>query len=132
MILDTASRNTLATALAGLPDAGAGAGYLEILTAGDAVLATITLKDPAFGSPSTGAVVLVGGDGSTPISASNVLSATATGTGTAAKYSVYDSTGTRKWRGTVGVGLTIDNAAIVTGQTVQLTGGTFTVPAGTS
>lgn len=119
----TAARNTLASAINTLVNAGSAAGKLKILTSGDALLATITLNDPAFGSPSNGAIAAV---------TSPALSTTATGTGTAAKFTVTDSDDTVVYQGSVatsGGDLTIDNTSIVTGQTVNVTAHSYTAPA---
>jgi hypothetical protein len=53
MILALDSRNLLVAALAGELDGGT----IEFRTAGNAVVATLTLDDPAFGSPSNGSVI---------------------------------------------------------------------------
>jgi hypothetical protein len=111
------TRNELATAFGALFNAGT----LEIQTSADAVLATITLPNPAFGSPSTGAVAKSG-----------TWSATASGSGAAAK-AVFISSDTNK-TATVTVGeseadLIIDDADVVSGGTVTVTAFTYTVPA---
>ncbi|MBN1131201.1 MAG: hypothetical protein JXA71_19580 [Chitinispirillaceae bacterium] len=119
----TAARNTLANAINTLVNAGSAAGKLKILTSGDALLATLTLADPAFGSASNGAIAL---------DCDPVLSAQATGTGTAAKFTVTDSDDTIIYQGSVatsGGDLTIDNTSIVTGQTVNVTAHSYTAPA---
>lgn len=61
------------------------------------------------------------------------LSVAASGTGTAGYFRMYDSGGTCHLQGTVtassgGGDMTMDNPAIVTGQTVNLTGFTLTAP----
>jgi hypothetical protein len=111
------TRNELATAFGALFNAGT----LEIRTSGDSVLATITLPNPAFGSPSTGA-----------IAKSGTWSAVATGSGVAAK-GVFISGDTNK-TATVTVGeaatdLIIDDEDVVSGGTVTVTTFTYTVPA---
>lgn len=52
--LPTATRNASVAAVTALVDGGSGAGKCEILTSGDVLLASFTLSDPAFGSPSSG------------------------------------------------------------------------------
>jgi hypothetical protein len=111
------TRNELATAFGALFNSGT----LEIRTSAEAVLATITLTNPAFGSPTDGAV-----------SKSGTWNATATGSGTAAK-AVFISSDTNKTAtvtvGESGADLIIDDAEIVSGGTVTITGFTYTVPA---
>jgi hypothetical protein len=111
------TRNELATAFGALFNAGT----LEIRTSGDSVLATITLPNPAFGSPTDGVIAKSGS-----------WSATATGSGAAAK-GVFISSDTNK-TATVTVGeseadMIIDDAAIVSGGTVTVSTFTYTVPA---
>jgi hypothetical protein len=111
------TRDSLATSFGALFNAGT----LEIRTSGDSVLATITLPNPAFGSPSSGV-----------IAKSGTWSAVATGSGAAAK-AVFISGDTNK-TATVGVAesgsdMDIDDADIVSGGTVTVTAFTYTVPA---
>lgn len=117
----TAMRNILADAIDTAVNGGGGAGKLKILTSGDAVLATITLSATAYGAADAGVITLAG----TP------LEAEATGTGTAAKYTVCDFADTIIHQGSVatsGGDLTIDNTSIVTGQTVRCTGHSYSAP----
>lgn len=111
------TRNVLATAFGDLFNSGT----LEIRTAADAVLATITLPASAFGSPTAGA-----------ISKNGTWSATASASGTAAK-AVFISGDALKTAtedvGTSGTPIIIDNASIVSGGTVTVTSYTYTVPA---
>lgn len=113
----TAMRGVLAEAVKTAVDQGSGAGKLVIMTSADAVLATITLQDPAFSR--SGAVNTLLG---VP------LSTTASGTGTAAKAKVTDSSDVTIYEGTClssGGDFTIDNTSIVTGQTVRITSHTY-------
>ncbi len=119
----TAVRNAAADAVVDRVDAGAAAGYMEIRTSGDAVLATITLDDPGFGN--AGASVAGRAD-----AAGMPNSAVATGTGTAAKFVIFDSDATEVFRGSVtasggGGDAIIDNVSIASGQTVNLTALTY-------
>jgi hypothetical protein len=114
----TTTRGTLAQAVLDAVNGGSAAGKLKILTSGDAVLCTITLQDPAH--TRSGAVLTLAG---VP------LSGTASGTGTAAKFTVTDSNDNIIYQGSVGTGgsdLTIDNTSIASGQTVQVTSHTYT------
>jgi hypothetical protein len=118
-----------------LLDGGSGAGTIKIYTgtqpttANDAVagtlLATVTLADPAFGASSTGVATLSG----TPLSGSGVA------VGTAGWARFADSTGATVMDGSVtatggGGQIELATTSISTGVTVQITGGTVTMPAG--
>jgi hypothetical protein len=89
------------------------------------LLATITCADPAFGSASTGVATL---------DCDPVLSAVAVADGTAGWCRVLDSNAVAIFDGAVtatggGGQLTLATVSITTGLTVQITSGTFTVPA---
>jgi hypothetical protein len=101
-------------------DAGAGAGYIEIGTAGMAlVLVKIILADPSA-TKSAGVLTLAG----------LPKSGTATGTGTAAAARIRDSNDADVVTGlSVGTGsedIVLDNASIATDQVVNVTVGTIT------
>jgi hypothetical protein len=123
--LTTAARNAACNGIVDLTDIGAAAAGTLVLFAGGAggtTLATFTLSGTAFGAASTGTATLAG----TP------LSATASGTGTANAFMLRDQDAAEVLRGTVATSaadIVIDNTSIVTGQTVNLTSFTFTVPA---
>lgn len=134
--LATATRNALANAFVTQADSGTGAATVKIYTgtqpasANDAIggatlLVTFTLSDPSFGAASAGAVTLAG----TPKSASAVA------TGTAGWFRLETSTPGTVIDGSVtatggGGDMTVDNTSITSGQTVNLTGGTVTMPSG--
>lgn len=133
--LPTATRNAACDAVVDLLDGGPAAGTIKIYTgtqpttANDAVagtlLATVTLADPAFGASSTGVATLSG----TPLSASGVAA------GTAGWARFADSTGATVMDGSVtatggGGQIELSTTSISTGVTVQITGGTVTMPAG--
>jgi len=88
-------------------------------------LVDITLPSPAFAGASGGAMAKSG-----------TWSASATGTGTAASFRIYNSTGTQDgttciMQGSCGIGsgeLQFDNTSISSGQTVTVS--TFTLTAG--
>jgi hypothetical protein len=112
MTHNNATLNALATAFGNLYNGGT----LEIRTAANAVLATITLPATAFGSPSAGA-----------ISRNGTWSATATASGVAAK-AVFIS-GTNQTEVTVGASgteLIINNVDVVSGGIVTVTAYTYT------
>ena len=96
------------------------AGKLKIYTSGDALLVTFTLTNPA-GTTANGVWTL---------DFDPDLSATASGTGTAAKAAITQSDDTEVITGlTVGTGsedVVLDNASISSGQTVTLATGTIT------
>jgi hypothetical protein len=102
-------------------DAGAGAGYIEIGTAGmAAVLVTIALDDPSATIGGVGVLTLAG------VPRSGV----ATGAGTADEARIRDSDANDVVTGlTVGVAaeeIVLDNDNIAIGQTVNITAGTIT------
>lgn len=134
--LPTASQNAACDAIVDRVDGGAGPGVIEIrtgaqpATANDAatgtLLVTIPCADPAFGSAVAGVATL---------DCDPVLSAVAVADGTAGWARVKDSTGATVMDGSVtatggGGQITLATTAITTGLTVQITGGTFVVPAG--
>lgn len=117
MVYNTNTRNELAAAFGALFNGGT----LEIRTAANAVLATITLPGSPFGAPSAGAVAKSG-----------TWSATASATGTAAK-AVFISADTNETAevtcGIVDTELIINSVSIVAGGTVTVNTYTYTVPA---
>jgi len=128
--LTAAARSVACDAIVGLLDAGDSAGRLIVTTVDGGTgttLATITLNDPAFGAASSGVATadLTGGLSDT--------SADATGTAAGfALQSVNSGTPTTVISGDVGTSGTdiiIDNTSITSGQTVNLTALTVTVPA---
>lgn len=118
----TTVRSAIANLIDDQVNGGSSFGKLKILTSGDSVLATITLQDPAFGSASSGVITLAG----VP------LSNTASGSGTAAKFTVTDSDDNIIYTGSVGTSgadITIDNTSIISGQTVSVSAHTYTASA---
>jgi hypothetical protein len=115
---NTATRDALSDAAAALFN------RLDIRTAGGAgVLVTYTIT---WGSSATGAVAVA----STPVAG------TASATGTAAEARLYHNVNTEEITGltvaTSGADVTIDNTSITDGQTVNLTGFTYTTPSATA
>ena len=131
--LSTNARNAAVGAVVGLIDAGSGPGVMEIRTgtkpgvgaaATGTLLATVTFGDPAYAAPSSGAA-----------SVNDPAGVTAVGTGTAGWCRVKDSTGATVKDGVVtatggGGDVTLASTSISTGQTVDITGGSITMPAG--
>jgi hypothetical protein len=123
-------RTTRNDALVDSLDAGSGAGTIKIYsgsrpaTPGDAIsgtlLVTITCADPAFGASSSGAATI-----------SDPAGVAAVATGTASHFRAADSDGNAKFDGSVtatggGGDLTLATTSIVSGATVDITGGTIT------
>jgi hypothetical protein len=119
-------------ALVDLLDAGAGAGTIQIrsgtrpATANDAatgtLLATVTLADPAFGAAANGVATLT-----------DPAPVTAAAAGTATWFRALDSTGATVMDGSVtatggGGDLTLATTALTVGLSVDITGGTVTMP----
>ena len=130
--ISTSARNAAADAIADLVDAGTGAGTLRIYTGTQpatpntavtgTLLATVTLVDPAFGAASTGVVTLA-----------DPGSVTGAADGTAGWFRVYDSDSNAVFDGacgTSGAELNLNTTTISTGVTVDITGGTLTMPGG--
>lgn len=104
-------------------DAGAGAGTLEIQTAGDVEVATLTFGDPAFGAAAGNPAVAT---------ANSITSDTSATGGTAAKFVVKDSDSNTVWSGSVtatggGGDIEIDSVTISAGATVSASSFTFQV-----
>lgn len=134
--LATATRNAAADAVADLADGGASAGTVKVYSgtqpasANDAasgtLLVTFTLNDPAFGAAASGVATL---------DVDPAISATAAATGTAGWFRMESSTPGTVIDGSVtatggGGDMTVDNTSITSGQTVNLTSGTITMPSG--
>ena len=130
--LATSARNAMCDALVDLFDAGSGAGKIEIrdgtrpatpnTAATGTLLATVTLIDPAFGSASSGAATLA-----------DPASVTGVAAGTATWFRGMDSNNAAVIDGNVtatggGGDLTLSTTTISVGLTVDITGGTITVP----
>lgn len=136
LTLATTARNAMADALVDLLDAGSGAGTIQIRSgtrpadpntaATGTLLATVTLADPAFGSASTGVATLA-----------DPAPVTAGASGTATWFRALDSTGAAVMDGRVtatggGGDLTLATTSLTSGLSVDITGGTITMPVGTA
>jgi hypothetical protein len=130
--LATTARNAMADALVDLLDAGAGAGKIEIRSgtrpanpntaATGTLLATVTLIDPAFGAAASGVATLT-----------DPAAVTAAATGTATWFRAMDSNNAAVMDGDVtatggGGDLTLATTSITSGLSVDITGGTVTMP----
>lgn len=138
LTISTAARNAAAEAVAGLVDAGTGAGALLIYdgtrpagpdtaVTNQTLLAEIELNDPAFGPASNG-TVLLDVDG---------LTTTGLAAGTATWFRFTDSDGNGVIDGSVtatggGGDLTLNTTTISIGLTVEITSGQITMPAGSA
>ena len=95
----------------------ADSGTLLATWTGDAACFTTAAASGAVGMTKGGAAV----------SSGNAYAATAAGTGTAGYYRIYNGA-TCEEQGAIGSDMTIDNSAVVSGQTVNITGFTKTAP----
>jgi hypothetical protein len=131
--LATTARNAAADAVAGLVNAGSGAGYLEIRTgsapanpqaaATGTLLVTVTLNDPAYAAAVAGVAAL---------DVTPQPSGTAVATDTAGWARLYDSDGDAVADGacgTSGAFVNLATTSIVTGAVVSITSGSLTAPA---
>lgn len=131
--LATSARTAMCDALVDLLDAGSGAGTMQIRTgtkpatpntaATGTLLATVTLVDPAFGAASSGVATLA-----------DPGAVTAVADGTAGWFRALDSTGAAVFDGTVtatggGGDLTLATTTVTIGLSIDVTGGTVTMPA---
>lgn len=132
--LPTASRNAACDAIVDRFDLGSGAGTIQIrsgsrpASANDSatgtLLATVTLADPAFGAASTGVATLT-----------DPAAVTGAAAGTATWFRGLDSDSATVMDGDVsatggGGDLQLNTTTISVGLTVDITGGTVTMPAG--
>jgi hypothetical protein len=126
LTLTNDARSAACNAVVDLVDAGTGVaqGYIKIQTSGDSDLVQIDFDTPpAFGAAVNGVATL----NNAP------KSGTASGTGTAAKFRVYDRDDTEIWQGTVtltsgGGDIELDSLSITSGQDVYLNTYTHTAP----
>lgn len=121
--LTTAAQNAAANAVVDALDAGAGAAIIEYQTAADAVVAALTMSDPAFGAAAAG------------VATANAVTDDTDATGGVVTKAVFkDSDGSEVFRMTVsasggGGDIIVDNTTIGAGTTVKLTSLTYTQPA---
>lgn len=130
---DNATRNAILAAIRDQWDAGSGPATIEIRsgtrptlpsdTATGTLLQTTTCADPSFGTPASGVMALT-----------DPASVNAVASGTATWFRAKDSAGNARVDGSVtatggGGDLTLTTTTIVSGQPVDITGGTITMPA---
>lgn len=137
--LATATRNAMADAAVDLIDVGAGTnGSLVVYSgtppatadtalSGNTALATFTLADPAFGAAASGVATL---------DATPTLTTTGDAAGTATFFRIYDQDGANLTDvvlqgavATSGAELNLNTTTISVGVNVEITSGTFTMPA---
>jgi len=129
--LATATRNALTAAATAAIDAGPAGGTIDVrtgtqpLTANDAATGTLLLTwtldaTASFGAPTAGIAEL---------DATPVITTTGLAAGTAGWARIKDSTGATVLDIAVGTELSLDNAVVAVGQTVNLTVGTITTTA---
>lgn len=120
VIYNAATRTARMSPVLSAIDAGTGAGKIKILTAADAVLATIPLAAAPSGTVSGDALTF----GSMP------RSATASATGTAAKAIITTGSDVTIVSGltvgTSGTNVILDSVSINSGQTVSITAASLT------
>lgn len=131
--LSNATRSAACNAITGRFDAGPAAGTIQIRSgtrpatadtaATGTLLATVTLADPAFGAASNGVATLA-----------DPASVTGVAAGTATWFRGLDSTGATVLDGDVsatggGGDLQLNTTTISVGLTIDVTGGSLTVPA---
>lgn len=126
--LSDAAAIAAANAVVALLDAGSGPGKLQILTAGDVLLAECELSDPA----ADGSAVMVGSDAVVTLD-SITGDPSAAASGTAAKARLVDSDDTvvaEGDAGTVGSGAMVElvTTTVVAGQPVTVSSATYTHP----
>lgn len=136
--LSTAVRNAMADAAVDLLDGGDAEGTIKLYTgsqpttandsATGTLLATFTLDATAFGDAASGVATLA----STPLSATGAADGTAgyfraASGGTGGAGTVFDGTVTATSGGGT---LELNTTTISTGVNVEITSGTFTMPAG--
>lgn len=121
-VLVDAERTSLANAL----NSDLGGGTIKIYTSdGGTLLSTIPLKATTIGTVSNGVIT---------IDCTNTTQASADGTGTATYATFCNSGGTKLAGGNVGTSsctINLVNTSINATQTVTITSGSITVPAGT-
>ena len=132
MRISDAVRNSLANAFATAVDAGTGDSVIQLRTGtapasiGDAatgtLLATVTLPATTFGAASAGT-----------ITANTITAVTGAATGDIGHFRVLDGDGTviedSSSVGTSGTELVVNTTTVTTGEAVEITGWTVTMPA---
>lgn len=121
LTLETTLRDDLANQIDDSVNTG-GAGSLLFETAADGEVATINFQNPGFGASVTGTITLLG----TPLEDNNADA------GTIEHFSIYAGSAAKLLEGTVlvaGGDINITSLVIASGDTIELTSFSITVPA---
>lgn len=136
LTLSSAIRSAMIDTLVDALDAGAAAGTIQLRSgvrpagpgtaATGTLLATVTLIDPAFGNGAAGVATIA-----------DPAAVTGVADGTATWFRALDSNAVAVFDGRItatggGGDLTLATTTISTGLTIDITGGTMTMPAGTA
>ncbi len=122
LTLETILRNALADEIDNQVNTGGGISNLKFETSADVEVATINFQNPAFGAAVTGTITLLG----TPLEDNNADA------GTIEHFSIYSRAGTKLLEGVVlvaGGDINITSLVIASGDTIELTSFSITVPA---
>ncbi len=122
LTLETGLQNDLANQIDDSVNTGGGTANMKFENAADVELATINFQNPAFGGAAAGVITLQG----TPLEDNN------TDAGTIEHFSIYARSGTKQLEGTValaGGDINITSLLIASGETLELTSFSITVPA---
>lgn len=125
------TRDAVANAVVDRLDLGTGTteGRLVILTAADAILASLPLSNPAFDAAGS-----AGGNSTGTATADPITTTNASGNGTAAKFEMRDRDGNKIFGGSVtatggGGDLILTNTSIASGDPISITSFTYSAPA---
>ena len=122
LTLETGLRNDLANQIDDSINTGGGTANMKFEDAADVEIATIDFQNPAFGAAAAGVITLQG----TPLEDNN------TDAGTIEHFSIYARSGTKQLEGVVlvaGGDINITSLVIGSGDTIELTSFSITVPA---
>ena len=122
MQLTTATRNVVGDALGVLPDSG---GKIKFYDSGDVLIVECNMAADAFGAAASGV-----------ITAGTISQGTAVASGTITYCTTVDSGATEEWRNSVGLSgsgkeFILSNTTLSSGDKLDITSYTVTVPAGT-
>lgn len=121
LTLETGLRDDLANQIDDSVNTG-GAGNLKFETSADVEVATINFQNPAFGAAVSGTITLLG----TPLQDTNADA------GTIEHFSIYAGSTVKQLEGVVlvaGGDINITSLVIASGDTIELTSFSITVPA---
>jgi hypothetical protein len=122
LTLETVMRDDLANQMDDSINTGGGTANLKFETAADGEVATINFQNPAFGASVTGTITLQG----TPLEDNNADA------GTIEHFSIYARSAAKQLEGVVlvaGGDINITSLVIASGDTIELTSFSITVPA---